>query len=126
MTLNYPSNIPNVTIHHWSAGISMATPVAHKGVVAGSKVVAMTALDLLTRPDLVAQARDYFVNVQQKNEKYIPFISAQDKPQVQINKETMATYRPEMSKYYYDPTRYETYMDQLGIRFPVLQRQAAK
>lgn len=126
VTLNYPSNIPNVTIHHWSAGISMATPVAHKGVVAGSKVVAMTALDLLTRPDLVAQARDYFTNVQQKNEKYVPFIGAQDKPQVQINKETMATYRPEMSKYYFDPTRYETYMDQLGIRFPVLQKQAAK
>ena len=125
VTLNYPSNIPNVTIHHWSAGISMATPVAHKGVVAGSKVVAMTTLDLLTRPELVAQARDYFVNVQQKNEKYVPFIGVQDRPQIQINKETMATYRPEMRKYYYDPSKYETYLDQLGIRFPVLQRQAA-
>ena len=122
VTLNYPSNIPNVTIHHWSAGISMATPVAHKGVVAGSKVVAMTALDLLTRPDLVAQAKNYFVNTQQKNQRYVPFLSVQDRPQIQINRETMATYRPEMSKYYYDPTRFETYLDQLGIRFPVLQR----
>ena len=85
-----------------------------------------SALIRQTEPELVAQARDYFVNVQQKNEKYVPFISVQDKPQVQINKETMAAYRPEMSKYYYDPSRFETYMDQLGIRFPVLQRQAAR
>lgn len=126
VTLNYPSNIPNVTIHHWSAGISMATPVAHKGVVAGSKVMAMTALDLLTRPELVAQAKDYFVNIQQKDQKYVPFIGVQDQPQIQLNKETMATYRPEMRKYYYDPARYETYLDQLGIRFPVLEKQAAK
>jgi aminobenzoyl-glutamate utilization protein B len=49
-------------------------------------------------------------------------ISAEDKPQVQINADIMAQYRPEMQKYYYDPSKYATYLDQLGIKFPVLEK----
>ena len=47
ITLNYPSNIPGLPGHHWANAISMATPIAHKGVVAGAKVQAMTMLDIL-------------------------------------------------------------------------------
>ena len=28
----------------------------------------------------------------------------------------MERYRPEMRKYYYDPSRYKTYLEQLGFR----------
>ena len=52
----------------------------------------------------------------------VPMISAGDKPQVQINADIMATYRPEMKKYYYDPSKHATYLDQLGIKFPVLEK----
>ena len=45
----------------------MATPIAHKGVVAGAKVQAMTMLDILLHPELVDQAWDYFKNVQTKD-----------------------------------------------------------
>ena len=45
--LRYPSNIPNLPGHNWSNAITMATPIAHKGVTAGSKVIAMTMIDLL-------------------------------------------------------------------------------
>ncbi len=44
----FPSNIPNATMHNVLAGMAMATPIAHKGVVAGAKVMAMTVLDLVT------------------------------------------------------------------------------
>ena len=44
----------------------MATPIAHKGVVAGAKVQAMTMLDILLHPELVQKAWDYFNNVQTK------------------------------------------------------------
>ena len=37
-TLLYPANIPNLPGHHWSNAMAMATPIAHKGIVAGSKV----------------------------------------------------------------------------------------
>ena len=34
----------------------------------------MTIIDMLTRPELVQQAWDYFRNVQTKDQKYMPFI----------------------------------------------------
>ena len=70
---------PRLPGHNWANAIAMATPIAHKGVVAGAKVQAMTVLDLLTKPELVKQAWDYFNNVQTKDVKYIPFI-AKDTP----------------------------------------------
>jgi aminobenzoyl-glutamate utilization protein B len=122
VTLNYPANIPNVSIHHWSAAMAMATPIAHKGVVAGAKVVAMTTLDLLTSPELVKQAKDYFATVQQKNQQYVPGISATDMPQIQLNRETMEKFRPAQRKLYYDEAKYDSYLDQLGIKFPMLTK----
>lgn len=119
ITINYPSNIPDLPGHHWANAISMATPIAHKGVVAGSKVVAMTALDLLTQPKLLAESKAYFTNVQTKDQKYVPMLSATDKPQTQINANIMATFRPEMKAFYYDPDKYGTYLEQLGIAWPV-------
>lgn len=121
ITINYPSNIPELPGHHWANAISMATPIAHKGVAAGSKVVAMTALDLLTQPKLLAAANSYFKDVQTKDQKYVPMLSATDKPQTQINAGIMATYRPAMSKFYYDPAKYGTYLEQLGVEWPVKQ-----
>lgn len=121
ITINYPSNIPDLPGHHWANAIAMATPIAHKGVVAGSKVVAMTTLDLLTQPKLLAASKAYFTDVQTKTQKYVPMLSAADKPQTQINANIMATYRPEMKKYYYDPDKYGTYLEQLGIAWPVKQ-----
>lgn len=118
ITIVYPSNIPDLPGHHWSNAISMATPIAHKGVVAGSKVVAMTMVDVLTKPELRSQAKDYFEKVQTKDQKYVPMIGPNDKPPIEINTDVMARFRPEMQKYYYDPARYPTYLDQLGIKWP--------
>jgi aminobenzoyl-glutamate utilization protein B len=103
----------------------MATPIAHDGVVAGAKVIAMTALDLLMRPDLRAAAKTYFTDVQNKNEHYVPMITAADKPAIELNRDVMARFRPEMSKYYYDATKYPTYLDQLGVKWPTLTRPTA-
>src|SRR5271170_6348796 len=47
VVLRYPSNIPGGPGHNWANGVSMATPIAHKGVIAGAKVQAMTMLDIL-------------------------------------------------------------------------------
>jgi aminobenzoyl-glutamate utilization protein B len=121
ITINYPSNIPDLPGHHWANAISMATPIAHKGVAAGSKVVAMTVLDLLTQPKLLDASKAYFKDVQTKDQKYVPMLSATDKPQTQINANIMATFRPEMRKFYYDPDKYGTYLEQLGIAWPVKQ-----
>jgi len=126
VTLNYPSNIQAGPGHNWANAISMATPIAHKGIQYGAKVVALTVLDLVNRPELVTQAWDYFNNVQTKNRKYVPLIRAEDQPAIWLNKERMEKFRPEMRKYYYDPTKYKNYLEQLGIKYPTTERTATK
>jgi aminobenzoyl-glutamate utilization protein B len=122
ITLRYPANIPGLPGHNWANAISMATPIAHKGVTAGAKVQAMTMIDLLTKPELVQMAWDYFKNVQTKDVKYEPLIRADDKPAIELNKNIMDRYRPEMKKYYYDPAKYKTYLEQLGIQYPTVKK----
>ena len=51
ITLRYPSNIPGLPGHNWANAISMATPIAHKGVIAGAKVLARTALEFFVTPE---------------------------------------------------------------------------
>jgi aminobenzoyl-glutamate utilization protein B len=116
--MRYPANIPNLPGHSWPNAVAMATPIAHKGSTAGAKVQATTAIDFLLRPELVQQAWDYFRNVQTKEVHYQSFLAPDDKPMVEMNKGTMDRFAPELRKYYYDPSKYKTYLDQLGIKTP--------
>ena len=45
-----------------------------------------------------------------------------DIPPIELNAEIMDTYREEMKKYYYDPSKYDTYLDQLGIKYPTIKK----
>jgi aminobenzoyl-glutamate utilization protein B len=121
ITLRFPSNIPGLPGHNWSSAIAMATPIAHKGVVAGAKVQAMTILDIVTRPELVKSAWDYFTTVQTKDMKYTPFIARDTPAPTFLNKAILERYREEMKKYYYDPSRYPSYLEQLGIKYPTVR-----
>jgi aminobenzoyl-glutamate utilization protein B len=126
VTLRFPSNIPGLPGHHWSNSIAMATPVAHKGGVAGAKVQALTMLDILLQPKIVADAKAYFTDVQTKETKYKSFLSATDTPPTYLNAEIMARYRPQMQKFYYDPSKFETYLQQLGITYPTVRPRGAQ
>ena len=121
ITITYPSNVPGLPGHHWADAIAMATPIAHKGVVAGAKAEAMTLIDFITNATLVSQAGDYFKNVQCKDIKYTPMVGKDDKPAIYLNKEIMATYRPLMKPFYYDETKYNSYLEQLGIKYPTVK-----
>lgn len=121
IVLNYPANIPNLPGHNWSNAIAMATPIAHKGTTAGAKVMAMTMIDLLTKPALVEQSWKYFRETQTKDRKYQPLIGPQDKPAIWLNEKIMAEYRERMRTYYYDPSKYDSYLEQLGIKYPTVR-----
>ena len=121
VVLRYPANIPGLPGHHWSNAIAMATPIAHKGVTAGAKAEALTLLDMLVKPEVIKNAWTYFNDVQTKDTKYTPLISATDKPAITLNQGIMAQYRPEMKKYYYNPAKYKSYLDQLGIAYPTVR-----
>ncbi len=118
ITLRYPANIPGAIAHHWSGAIAMATPIAHKGCTAGAKVHALTMLDLLLKPALVTQAWDYFKTVQTAAMKYTPLIRPEDKPATFLNERIMGQYRDRMKPFYFDSTKYKTYLEQLGVPYP--------
>ena len=48
-------------------------------------------------------------------------ITADDPPPIELNTEIMATYRKELEKFYYDETKYDTYLEQLGVSYPTLK-----
>ena len=121
VTLRYPSNMRGGPGHNWANGIAMATPVAHKGSLAGAKVQALTLLDLFLDGETVDAAWDYFNDVQSAEATYTPFITPDDKPAIWLNEDLMARWRERMRPYYYDPTRFDSYLEQLGIEYPTVR-----
>ena len=122
VVLRYPANIPNLIAHHWSSAVAMATPIAHKGATAGAKAHAMTALDLLLKPELVTAAWNYF-REQTKETQWQSLIPDDVQAPTDLNKEKMQRFRPELEKLYYNPAKYRSYLEQLGIQYPTLRTQ---
>lgn len=122
VTLRFPANVDGLQFHHWSSAMAMATPIAHKGSTAGAKVVAATMLDLLSDPELVRDAWTYFRDVQTADEQYEPFIGPDDPPAIDKNTEIMDEFKEQLRQFYYDPSQYDTYLEQLGIDYPQLTR----
>lgn len=85
-------------------------------------MIAMTALDMFLDGEILKESRDYFAK-QTEETSYQPFITQDDKPAIHLNKEIMERYRPEMRKYYFDPTKYDTYLEQLGIEYPTVRKE---
>lgn len=121
VTLRFPSNIPGLQGHHWSNSIAMATPIAHKGANAGAKVLAMTVIDFLTQPNKLDEAKDYFENIQKKETTYRPMISENDQPAIFLNKDIMEKYRSQLKEFYFDETKFDNYLEQLGVEYPVIK-----
>ena len=126
VTLRFPSNVPGLPGHHWSSAMAMATPIAHKGAVAGARVMARTALQLFAQPELVEEAWTYFREEQTAAMEYIPFLGPDDPPPIDLNKDIMDTYRPLLEQFYFDETRFDTYLEQLGITYPTLSRPVSE
>jgi aminobenzoyl-glutamate utilization protein B len=120
VTLRYPANIPGLPGHNWTDAIAMATPIAHKGTTAGAKVQAMTMLDLYLKPEILTQAWRYFNEIETRDTKYEPLMKPTDNPATFLNENILAKYRPQMKQFYFDPTKYKTYLEQLGIKYPTV------
>jgi aminobenzoyl-glutamate utilization protein B len=122
VTLRFPSNLDGLPGHHWSRAMTMATPIAHKGANVGAKVLAATMVDLLENPGLIDAAWAYFRDEQLQGTVYEPFIGPDDAPAIEKNRDTMAEFRSRLEAFYYDPSRYDTYLEQLGIEYPQYER----
>ena len=82
---------------------------------------ALTLLDILLTPTIVDGARNYFETFQQRDTKYSSFLRPQDDPAIWLNENIMEEFKPQLKQYYFDPARYDTYLEQLGIDYPTVR-----
>ena len=121
VTMRFPSNIPGLQGHHWSNAVAMATPIAHKGVISGAQALGMTIIDFLMDPQLVEDAWKYFREEQGMEIQYQPMVTEEDEPAIYLNTEIMEEFRPQLEPFYYDETKYGSYLEQLGIDYPTIR-----
>jgi aminobenzoyl-glutamate utilization protein B len=101
--LNFPASVPGVNYHNWQAAVTPTSSIAHKGALAGAKALAASVLDLLTSPALLAKAKEQFQQ-DTRETPYFSFLPADAKPPLELNREMMERFRPEMRKHYLDKT----------------------
>jgi aminobenzoyl-glutamate utilization protein B len=97
--VTFPANIPGIPNHHWAAGVAPATSIAHKGAVAGAKVLAASVIDFLMKPELVEEAKSTFKK-ETAGFQYKSFLPPDQKPPIYLNKESMERYRPLLARHY--------------------------
>ncbi len=103
----FPASVPGIQYHNWQAGVTPVSSIAHKGEVAGAEVLADSILDLMTSSETLAAARTEWLQAT-KDGGYFSLLPPDAKPHTDMNKTTMAKYRPAMSKYYLHKTpRYQ-------------------
>ena len=95
----FPASIPHVNFHHWAAGVPLATSIAHKGALAGAKVMAAAIVECLKNPAIVAEAKRTFKD-EIAGVEYRPLLPSEQKPPIDLNRALMDKYRPLMEKHY--------------------------
>ena len=73
---------------------------AWKGLNAGAKAMAASAIDLLTRPDVLQKAQEEFAAYSPRRTPTSPSCPPDAKPPLDMNKTLMEKYRPLLEKYY--------------------------
>jgi aminobenzoyl-glutamate utilization protein B len=96
-TLNFPGNVPGAIGHHWSTVACGYGSMAWKGLNTGAKVIAATALDLITKPKLLDEIKTEFTEYS-KEHPYKSFLPDGAKPPLDLNRELMEKYRRAMSE----------------------------
>ena len=89
--------------HNGQAAVGKTGSIAHKGSVAGAKVLAATILDLLTSPETLQRVKDQF-REDTKDTAYFTLLPADAKPPLDMNREMMERVRPAMRKHYLNKT----------------------
>jgi len=97
VTVLFPGGVPGEIGHHWSTTASGYGSAAWKGLNTGARVIAATAIDLLTKPKLLYDVKEEFKEYS-KTHPYKSFLPEGSKPPLGMNKEVMEKYRDAMSK----------------------------
>ncbi len=101
-TIRFPGQVPGSISHHWSVTSCNFGSTAWKGLNAGAKAMAASAIDLMTLPEELKKLRDEF-EAYAKDHPYKSFLPAEATPPLDLNKELMEKYRPKMEPTYLVP-----------------------
>jgi aminobenzoyl-glutamate utilization protein B len=96
-TILFPGQVPGTIAHHWSSVACNYGSTAGKGLNAGAKAIAASAVDLLTKPEELKKLRTEF-EAYIKTNPYKPFLPADAKPPLDLNEGLMKKWRPLMEK----------------------------
>jgi aminobenzoyl-glutamate utilization protein B len=96
-TITFPGAAPGAIGHHWSNVACWYGSTAWKGLNAGAKAIAASAIDLLTKPEELAKLRKEFEEYS-KLHPYKPFLPDDATPPNDLNKELMDKYRGLLEK----------------------------
>lgn len=98
-TIRFPGQVPGAIGHHWSSVSCNYGSTAWKGLNAGAKAMAATAIDLFVDPEVFKAVREEFEAFITEN-PYKPFLPEESEPPLDLNRELMEKWRPLMEKYY--------------------------
>ncbi|MBM3311825.1 MAG: amidohydrolase [Candidatus Aminicenantes bacterium] len=96
-TIRFPGQVPGAVGHHWSSVACNFGSTTWKGLNAGAKAIAASAVDLLAKPEELKKLRAEFEDYAKKF-PYKSFLPADALPPLDINEELMKKYRPLMEK----------------------------
>jgi len=91
-TLRFPGGVPGMIGHHWSAVSAYYGSAAWKGLNAGAKVMAATAIDLMTQQDVLESIQKEFSEYSSEH-PYESLLPEGAEPPLDLNKELMEKYR---------------------------------
>lgn len=96
-TIGFPGFVPGAQGHHWSAVACGSGPGAWKGVNAGAKAMAASAIDLLTEPEALRAIRKEFEEYTKKH-PYKSFLPDDARPPLEFYTKLMDQYRTAMEE----------------------------
>ncbi len=98
-TILFPGGVPGSIGHHWSAVAGNYGSLAWKGLNAGARAMAASAIDLLTLPEELSTIKAEFAEYS-KEHPYKPFLPEDAVPPLDLNKELMEKWRNIMEDHY--------------------------
>jgi len=101
-TVSFPGGVPGNISHHWSAVAANYGPTAWKGLNAGAKAIAASAVDLMTKPNELKKLRDEFEEYS-KEHPYKLFLPDDSEPPTDLNEQLMSKWRKAMEQFYCEP-----------------------
>jgi aminobenzoyl-glutamate utilization protein B len=99
-TIIFPGGVPGAIGHHWSTVASTYGSASWKGLNAGAKAMAASAVDLMTRPEELQKLKEEF-DAYSKDHPYKTFLPNDATPPLDLNKELMDKWRRVMEEVHF-------------------------